>query len=99
MDVFVVDEETRLPLGRPWVTVALDIFSRMVTGLYLTMEAPSRLSTSLCILHSVFDKTHGCRSGVSMKRGPWPVCRERYMSTTARIFEVMHSNVLAATTA
>jgi len=29
----------------------------MVTGFYLTMEAPSRLSTSLCLLHSVFDKS------------------------------------------
>jgi putative transposase len=29
----------------------------MVTGFYLTMEPPSRLSTSLCILHAVFDKT------------------------------------------
>ncbi|KQZ21664.1 MULTISPECIES: Mu transposase C-terminal domain-containing protein [Mesorhizobium] len=57
VDVFVVDEDTRQPLGRPWLTLALDIFSRMVVGFYLTMGAPSRLSTSLCILHSVFDKT------------------------------------------
>ncbi len=56
-DVFVVDEETRQPLGRPWLTLAMDVCSRMVTGFYLTMEAPSRLSTSLCLLHSVFDKS------------------------------------------
>lgn len=56
-DVFVVDEETRQPLGRPWLTLAMDVCSRMVTRFYLTMEAPSRLSTSLCLLHSVFDKS------------------------------------------
>ena len=56
-DVFVVDEETRAPIGRPWLTLAMDIRTRMVTGFYLTMEAPSRLSTSLCLLHSVFDKS------------------------------------------
>ena len=56
-DVFVVDEETRQPLGRPWLTLAMDVCSRMVTGFYLTMEAPSRLSTSLCLLHAVFDKS------------------------------------------
>lgn len=56
-DVFVVDEETREPVGRPWLTLAMDVYSRMVTGFYLTMDAPSRLSTSLCLLHSVFDKT------------------------------------------
>lgn len=32
VDVFVVYEDTRLPLGRPWLTLALDLFSRMVTG-------------------------------------------------------------------
>jgi transposase InsO family protein len=56
-DVFVVDKETRLPIGRPWLTLALDVCSRMVPGFYLTMEAPSRLSTSLCLLHSAFDKS------------------------------------------
>ncbi|WP_371813647.1 transposase family protein [Ensifer sp. ENS07] len=56
-DIFVVDEETRLPIGRPWLTLAMDVCSRMVTGFYLTMEAPSRLSTSSCLLHSVFDKS------------------------------------------
>ncbi len=29
----------------------------MVTGFYLSMDAPSRLSVSLCLLHSVFDKS------------------------------------------
>jgi putative transposase len=56
-DVFVVDEKTRAAIGRPWLTLALDIYTRMVTGFHLTMESPSRLSTSLCLLHSVFDKT------------------------------------------
>lgn len=44
-DVFVVDEETRQPVGRPWLTLAMDVCSRMVTGFYLTMDAPSRLWT------------------------------------------------------
>jgi len=56
-DIIVVDEETREPIGRPWLTLAIDVFSRMVTGFYLTMDAPSRLSVSLCLLHSVFDKS------------------------------------------
>ena len=39
-DVFVVDEETRLPLGRPYLTLAIDVFSRMVIGFHLTMDHP-----------------------------------------------------------
>lgn len=70
-DVFVVDEETRLPIGRPWLTLAMDVCSRMVTGFYLTMEAPSRLSTSLCLLHSVFDKSPWLREREIIE--PWPV--------------------------
>lgn len=57
VDVIVVDEETRKPIGRPWLTLAMDVFSRMVTGFYLTMDPPSRLSISLCLLHAVYDKT------------------------------------------
>lgn len=70
-DIFVVDEETRKPIGRPWLTLAMDVFSRMVTGFYLTMEAPSRLSTSLCLLHSVYDKTAWLKERDIEE--PWPV--------------------------
>lgn len=70
-DVFVVDEETRRPIGRPWLTLAMDVCSRMVTGFYLTMDAPSRLSTSLCLLHSVFDKSAWLQEREIAE--PWPV--------------------------
>lgn len=70
-DVFVVDEETRQPIGRPWLTLAMDVCSRMVTGFYLTMDPPSRLSTSLCLLHSVFDKSAWLREREISE--PWPV--------------------------
>ncbi len=70
-DVFVVDEETREPVGRPWLTLAMDVFSRMVTGFYLSMDAPSRLSVSLCLLHSVFDKSAWLKERDIDE--PWPV--------------------------
>jgi len=35
----------------------MDVFTRMVIGFYLGMDAPSRLSISLCLLHAVYDKT------------------------------------------
>ena len=70
-DIFVVDEETRQPIGRPWLTLAMDVCSRMVTGFYLTMDAPSRLSTSLCLLHSVFDKSAWLREREITEA--WPV--------------------------
>lgn len=57
VDVIVIDEETGKPCGRPWLTLAMDVFTRMVTGFHLTMDAPSRLSISLCLLHAVYDKS------------------------------------------
>lgn len=71
VDIFVVDEETRKPIGRPWITLAMDIFTRMVTGFYITMDAPSRLSVSLCLLHAVFDKTAWLRERDI--DNPWPI--------------------------
>ena len=70
-DIFVVDEETRETIGRPWLTLAMDVFTRMVTGFYLSMDPPSRLSTSLCLLHSVYDKTAWLKEREI--EDPWPV--------------------------
>jgi putative transposase len=42
-----------------------------VTGFYLSMDAPSRLSVSLCLLHSVFDKSARLKERDIDE--PWPV--------------------------
>ncbi len=58
VDVVVVDEVNTQPLpGRPWLTLAIDVFSRMVTGFHLSMSEPSRLSIGLCMLRATFDKS------------------------------------------
>ncbi|GAA4976436.1 putative transposase [Nonomuraea thailandensis] len=56
VDVEVVDERHRLPIGRPYVTAAIDVASRCVVGLVVTLEAPSALSVGLCLAHTVCDK-------------------------------------------
>ncbi len=55
-DVMVVDEVFRRPLGRPWLTLIIDIASRMVTGFYLTLEAPSAISVAMAMRHAVLPK-------------------------------------------
>lgn len=70
-DLIVVDEETRQFIGRPWLTLAIDVFTRMVTGFSLSFEPPQRTSVGLCLLHSVYDKTSWLQSlGIDT---PWPV--------------------------
>lgn len=56
VDVIVVDRVHRKPLQRPWLTLAIDVASRMVAGFYLTLEPPSALSVSLAIQHVVRPK-------------------------------------------
>ena len=56
VDLIVVDEALRQPLERPWVTVAIDEYSRAVLGFYLSLEAPSSTSVGLCLVHSILPK-------------------------------------------
>jgi putative transposase len=57
-DVTVVDPVTRRPLGRPTLTVAIDVNSRIILGFHLSLEPPSLLSVALCLTHAVMDKSH-----------------------------------------
>lgn len=71
VDAIVVDDETGRELGRPWIALGFDALSRVVTGFHLTMAPPTRLSTSLCLLHSVCDKTRWMKDrGIPFE---WPV--------------------------
>ncbi|MGW4719475.1 Mu transposase C-terminal domain-containing protein [Nocardia sp. NPDC004260] len=55
-DVIVVDDVHRLPIGRPYVTAAIDEATRCVPGLVVTLEAPSATSVGLCLAHMAIDK-------------------------------------------
>lgn len=56
LDIILVDDVHRLPVGRPWITLAIDVFSRMVAGLYVSFDPPGALSTGLCIAHAILPK-------------------------------------------
>jgi len=49
MDVIVVDEVHRLPIGRPWITIIFDVASRAVLGFHATLEAPSATSVAMAL--------------------------------------------------
>ena len=55
-DIILVDSFERKPIGRPWVTLAIDIATRMVTGYHVSFDAPSRLSVALCLTRAVAPK-------------------------------------------
>lgn len=58
LDVIIVDAETGETLGRPWLTIALDYFSKMVVGFYLSLDTPSIDSVLQCLRSMVLPKEH-----------------------------------------
>ncbi|MGB9235818.1 MAG: Mu transposase C-terminal domain-containing protein [Terriglobales bacterium] len=56
LDLFVVDERTSLPLGRPWVTACIDVYSRCILGIYIGFVPPSCLSVSKCLRDAFLPK-------------------------------------------
>jgi putative transposase len=55
---YVLDNDYRLPVGCPWLTAAIDVYSQIVVGYYLTFEPPSYLSVMYCLLHSIRPKEY-----------------------------------------
>lgn len=56
VDLILVDDQHRKPIGRPYITVAIDIYSRMIVGYYLSLNAPSVTSVAMCISNTVLPK-------------------------------------------
>jgi len=52
----VVDKARRKSIGRPWLSVALDIASRCVLGIYLAMERPNAATVALLLTRVVLPK-------------------------------------------
>lgn len=56
-DIIVVDKHTRQPIGRPWTTLAIDCCTRMVVGMYVSLDAPSSVSAGICLSNSMLPKS------------------------------------------
>jgi len=56
VDVILVDPIERCPIGRPWLTVAIDVMSRAIAGFHLSLDAPSATSVGLCLAHMAAEK-------------------------------------------
>ena len=70
-DIILVDDVHRKPIGRPWITLAMDVYSRMVTGYYLSFDPPSETSVAMCVAHSILPKKDWMT--LHQVEGDWPV--------------------------
>jgi putative transposase len=71
LDVFVVDEEFRLPLGRPWLTVAIDVATRIILAFNVSFDPPSANAVGICLYTAVMRKESWARDrSLEVK---WPI--------------------------
>jgi putative transposase len=85
-DIMLVDDIHRLCIGRPWVTVAIDVFSRMVVGIYVSLDPPNSMSVGLCIAHAILPKEQWlAKLGLSTAWPCWGVM-QRIHADNAREF-------------
>ncbi len=57
VDIELVDSEHRVSIGRPWITVAIDVYSRMIVGWYISFDPPGMLGTGICIANAILPKS------------------------------------------
>ena len=68
MDVMACsDDPLSSYVGRPWLTVAIDVYSRCILGIHIGFEPPSILSVALCLTHAVLPKGSAETYGVPLE--------------------------------
>lgn len=58
LDVFVVDKVSGESIGRPYLTLLIDVHSRMIFGYYIGFEPPSELSVMLALRNGILPKSN-----------------------------------------
>ncbi|MGE4070196.1 MAG: Mu transposase C-terminal domain-containing protein [Lysobacterales bacterium] len=71
LDVVIVDDVYRRHIGRPWLTVAIDVYSRCIAGFYLSLDKPSEVSVGMCLVHAMLGKD-GWLAALGIA-SPWPM--------------------------
>ena len=57
LDIQVVYEDTREPIGiRPWLTLAIDVYSRMIVGYFLSLMRPSAFGAGVALYMGIMPK-------------------------------------------
>ncbi|WP_394870504.1 Mu transposase C-terminal domain-containing protein [Clostridium butyricum] len=75
-DVYLVSSLNRhRVIGRPVIYAIIDVFSRLVTGIYVGLEGPSWLGAMMALDNMICDKVEFCKKyGIDIKEEQWP-CR------------------------
>jgi putative transposase len=71
VDVQLLEPTTRRPMGRPVLSLLMDRYTRVILGMKLGLEAPSRHVAGLCVAHAVEPKADWLKS-LGLADACWP---------------------------
>ncbi|OQW68802.1 MAG: hypothetical protein BVN34_09060 [Proteobacteria bacterium ST_bin12] len=73
-DVYLVSRIDRTKIiGRPVIYIVIDVFSRMIVGLYVGLEGPSWVGAMMALANTVTDKQAFCkRFNIKIEPHEWP---------------------------
>jgi putative transposase len=71
LDIIIIDLGTGLTLGRPWISLAIDHYSKIITGFYISIGAPSATSVLQCLRRAILPKD-GILALLPNIKNPWP---------------------------
>ena len=72
VDIFVVDDWERKPIGRPWLSLAIDVATRSVLGFFLSLQTPSSAAVAQTISQAVLPKA--AYLAALQVDADWPAC-------------------------
>lgn len=56
LPVIIVDDVYRKPINRAWITLLIDVKTRVCLGMWLSLDPPSAMSAGLCVAHAMLPK-------------------------------------------
>ena len=71
LDLFAIDSNTALPLGRPWLTLALDELSRSIVGFYISFRDPDFI-VLLKLLRNIIQEKISINEKYPFIENKWP---------------------------
>ncbi len=74
-DIYLLSDHDRSRIvGRPVIYMVVDVFSRMILGMYIGFEGPSWISGMMAVTNVVESKVDYCKKyGVEINSDDWPI--------------------------
>lgn len=72
LDILIVDAKTGLTLGRPWITLIIDVYTRCILGFSLSFDPPSHMTVTRALKMALQPKID-LRKRWPIINGEWPM--------------------------